>query len=393
VLKFKRRHLVWILPLVIVAFVFLLGVLADSWLESSGGRHMLQTELAKNLGIPVRLKGDYSLRLFPRLEIAGQDLEIGQPDGLDVPAFASEYSAVIELAPFIHREVKITSVRVRGGHLDLDRLSADAGAESQPAGSQMSLPQVASLEIGDFHVRLERNQKSLLIERLQVRGFRQGDESEFELQARVMNGQSEMARVKAHGGLILALGDATSRVDISEMKLDWGDTEIGGLSGVWEWRQSTSRLAGHMLWDQDSNSAELRLDLAVVPAPSGSFHARYRNPQLSEPASVSLHFVFQPGEIEMSQLDIEITGQSISGSGCLKLADSPSLHLLLGAETLDLDRIYSLDLPQRGDGTELPLDLAVELRIEEARFAGAKASDLVVAAGPEPACAGPDLVQ
>jgi len=387
-LKFKRRHLIWILPLLIVAFLLLLGVLADSWLESSGGRQMLQTELAKNLGMPVRLKGDYSLTLFPRLEIAGQNLEIGRSDGLGAPAFAREYSAVIELTPFIHREVKITSIRVRGGHLDLDRLSADVGPGREPAGSQMSLPQVESLEIGDFDVRLEQNQKSLFIERLHVIGFRLGNESGFELQGRLIDGHSEMARVSLHGGLTLIFREVTSRLDISDMELDWGDLEIAGLSGVWEWRQSSSRLAGHMLWDQGPNSADLRLDLAVVSAPSGSFDARYGNPQLSEPASLSLDFVFEPGEIEMNRLDIEITGQSISGSGCLRLADSPSLQLSLGAETLDLDRIRALELPQQGDGTELPIELAVELRIDKARFAGAEASDLVVSVGPEPACPG-----
>jgi hypothetical protein len=55
-----------------------------------------------------------------------------------------------------------------------------------------------------------------------------------------------------------------------------------------------------------------------------------------------------------------------------------------------LDKIYSIDFLQAGEGAELPLELAVELRVEKAWFAGAEAGDVLVTVGPEPVCPGRD---
>lgn len=387
-MSFRRYHLVWMLPLFALTVVLLLGVAADSWLESAGGRHMLQTKLSKDLGLPVRLEGDFSLRLFPRLEIAGQELEIGQPGESDALAFSKDYSAVIELAPFLDREVKISSIRLNGGFLDLSHWPPAIETADEKAGSRMSFPQVASLEIENFYIRVQPEEKSLLIQQLRITGFRQGHESSLEMQARLMDRDTEVAQASLQGGLILAVGGLPTRLSVREMKLKLGSYLIDGLGGYWEWDQPAARLTGQMGWGQASSAADLRLTLALESEPSGSFAASYQGPQLPGDASLAFDFSVRPEVIGLERLNMQVIGQSLNGNGCLVLAEKPSLRLFLRAESLDMDKIYSIDFMQAGEGAELPLELAVELRVEKAWFAGAEAGDVVVTVGDEPVCPG-----
>jgi hypothetical protein len=349
---------------------------------------MLQTELSKGLGLPVRLTGDFSLRLFPRLEIAGQGLEIGQPGEPDALAFSKEYSAVIELAPFLDREVKITSIRLNEGFLDLSHWPPEIATAQQKAGSPMSLPQVASLEIDNFSIRAQPQDKSLLIQQLLITGFRQGHESNLEMRARLMDRESEVTQLTLQGGLTLAAGSLPMKLSIREMKLNWGTYAVDGLGGNWEWDQPAASLTGQMLWGQASSAADLRLALTLGPEPSGSVLASYQGPQLPGPASLAFDFFVRPDAVGLEHLNIEVSGQSLEGDGCLVLAENASLRLSLQAETLDMDKIYSIDFMQAGEGSELPLELAVELRVDKAWFAGAEAGDVLVAVGREPVCPG-----
>ena len=65
----SRRYLLWLIPLLIVALLYLLGVAADAWLESAGGRRLVENALGDSLGAPVHLNGDYRFRLLPRLAV------------------------------------------------------------------------------------------------------------------------------------------------------------------------------------------------------------------------------------------------------------------------------------------------------------------------------------
>jgi len=387
-LTIRLRHLIWMLPVTLAVIVVLLGVLADSWLESSGGRHMLQTELSKSLGLPVRLNGDYSLKLFPRLEIAGRDLEVGQTGGAGSLALGEEYSAVVELAPFIHREVKITSVRVHGGFVELGNLPKATGDRDRESLSQIAYPQVASLEIDNFRIRRQPEEKSILIDRLLIKDFRQGREAKLDLRALLMDSKSEIARMSMHGGLTLAAGDLPSRLDVREMAVDWGAVSIEGLSGDWEWDPRAVQLAARVDWQHSGGSADLRIDIRLESTPSGSFLIHYQGSPLPEPATLGFDYSIDPGNIELSDLDITMGGQSLAGWGCMILSDPPTLNLSLQAESLDLDTLHSIDWKPQGDGAEIPLKLAVELRVQKAWFAGAEGTGVVVATGPKPECSG-----
>lgn len=379
------HRIAWILPLLILVLALLLGVVADSWLESSGGRQMLQRELTRSLGLPVRLEGDYHLKLFPRLKIAGSGLEIGQPGNLGVLALSQEYSAVIELVPFFHREVRITSIGLHGGFVDFSRAPDEAVGAKEASTHELSLPQVAVLEISDFAVRLAK-EDSIMIRQLQLRGFQPGKEANFDIDAGLISGQAESARLNLHGGLIMAEGSFSTQLRILGLTLKWGESMVAGLTGEWKWDQQGSRLTGHMAWEQTSQSAALQLQLAFTTPPSGFLRAQYHQQDLPEPSNLEIDFSVLPDRLDLRNVGIKIAGQSIGGDGCLLLTGKTALHLSLQAGDIDLDRIYSLLPAQQGNGPEPPWVLAIQLHADKAWLAGAEASDISVEIGSQPDC-------
>jgi len=347
---------------------------------------MLQNQLSQSLGLPVRLGGDYSLKIFPRLKIAGSGLEIGQTAGPEAMAFSRHYSAVVELAPFIHHEVRISSIQLSGGYLDLSRLPTDAAAENGRPGPGMTLPQVASLEIDDFSIHTGKAEKVLQIDQLLVKDFKAGRESAVSLQARLINATAEIAWLKIDGSLTVGEGAFSPRFVIHEMTVKRGGSVIVGLDGSWEWDQPGGHLTGQMRWQAVRAFAEMHLDMATKPSPSGALLVDYRDPEQPESASLSIGFLVRPDLIELNDLNLRVAGQSIVGSGCFVQADTARLNLELHAETLDLDRIQSIYEMPEGEGAEMPVELAIELRVSNARLGGAEATDAVVAVGDPPAC-------
>lgn len=379
------RRLAWILPLLIFLLALVFGMVADSWLESSGGRQMLQRELTRSLGLPVRLEGGYHLKLFPRLKIAGSGLAIDQPGNLGVLALGQEYSAVIELVPFFHREVRITSIGVHGGFVDLSRTAGEVVEENAASTREIPLPRVAALEISDFTVRLAP-QDSVLIRQLQLRNFQPGKEAILDMDAALISGQEETARLNLHGGLTMAEGSFSSQLRILGLTLAWGESVLAGVTGEWQWDQPASRLTGHMAWQQASRAAAAQLQLAFTTPPSGFLHAQYHQQGLPEPSSLELDFSVLPDRLDLRNVGIKIAGQSIGGDGCLSLTGKTALHLSLQAGDIDLDRIYSLLPAQQGNSPEPPLALAIQLHADKAWLAGAEASDVTVEIGSRPDC-------
>ena len=386
---FRLRHLLWILPLFAVVLVLALVALADSWLESSSGRELLQKRMSESLGLPVRLNGDYSLKLFPRLKIAGNGLEIGQVTDRKTAVFSQNYSAVVELAPLVHRQVQIASIQVSGGYLDLSRLHDEDSAENRPAAAEMTWPQVESLEIVDFYIRIGNGEKGLHIIQLRMAGFRAGRESPVNLQAALLNGTTEAARVDLEGGLTIGNDDFAPQFVINEMTVNRGDSVIAGLDGSWEWDYPAARLSGRMHWKQARRAAEMHLEVSMRPSASGDVSVDYDDSEQAGPASLAFHFLVRPDAIAIDDLELRMADQSIGGSGCLALADTITLNLLLHAETLDLDRMLStLDMPD-GEGADMPVKLAIELRAAKAWFGGAEATNAVLNVGDQPDCQGP----
>ena len=69
--------------LVVVLLLLPVGLywLADAWLESSGGRQMLEQELGARFGMSVSLEGEFDLMLLPDIGVSGTELVIGGEAG------------------------------------------------------------------------------------------------------------------------------------------------------------------------------------------------------------------------------------------------------------------------------------------------------------------------
>ncbi|HKX54721.1 MAG TPA: hypothetical protein VJN01_01415, partial [Xanthomonadales bacterium] len=87
-------------------------------------------------------------------------------------------------------------------------------------------------------------------------------------------------------------------------------------------------------------------------------------------------------------------GQALSGDGCFTAETKPLLQLKLQSPDLDLDKLQDLlpaDLLSAGSGSsttsaDLPLDLAIELLIEQASMAGTVAREVRLLLGAPPDC-------
>jgi len=386
-MKTAMRRLLWILPLFLLVLFLLLGVVADAWLESSGGRKMLQRELGKSLGLPVRIGADFHLEFIPRLQISGRGLEIGQPGKAGLWVVCDGYTVAIELAPFIHREVSIANVDLRGGTAGFNSAGYEAEAETAGIGQEFNLPQVALLAISDFRILLEQQDRSFLIKRLQLTNFQPGRAAGFYIDAGWIDGQEEKAGLSLRGGLQVG-ASLSSSLEVREMMVNLGGTALTGLTGEWQFDRPTARLKGRMVWKQAPHAAELQLELASMTPPTGAVHARYQR-ATTEPSSLSVRFTFLPEHVLLQNLVVELAGQSIGGDGCLLLSEEPVVNLSLQAEDLDLDRVYSI-LPANEDGSaELPFVPAIRLDVRKARYAGADAADVTVHIGADPDCGAP----
>jgi len=113
------------LVIVILASFILLPVaaywLADSWLESSGGRRMLEQTLSGRIGMSVRLEGEFDLMLLPAIGVSGTELVIGDPGQETEFARSREYEISVALEPLLDRKVLIEWIRLTGGHIYPER--------------------------------------------------------------------------------------------------------------------------------------------------------------------------------------------------------------------------------------------------------------------------------
>ena len=388
-MKFRAWHLIWALPLFLSLLIVLLGLIADAWLESSGGREMLQRELSRNLGMPVRLRGEFHIGLIPRLNITGTGLEIGQPDTTAFWVVCRKYAVAIELAPFIHREVRIASVELNGGNAGFaDDAKSDLGGGNR-LGASLVLPQVTALEISDFRLAPVGKDNEVYIEDLRITGFQPGKPAPVALNAGLAAGQQDSARLNLDGELTLA-NDLSMHMDILKMTFDWDGSSIEGLSGEWQWLQPAGAVKGRMDWDQAPHKAEVRLELPAIAELAGVLHVHYEQPPMVDSSDLSLDFSILPEVIVMRALELNLDGQSLRGQGCLLTAAKPSLRLVLQAADIDADRIYAMLPEQRGGNTELPLDLAVRISAGKARFSGAVATDAELSIGGQPECPSPN---
>lgn len=181
----RRRKILWALLAVILVTPFATYWLADTWLESSGGRAMLERALGERAGMEVRLTGDFSLMLLPAVGVSGTGLQIGKSG--EEFATSREYEISVALKPLLDRQVVIEWIRMTGGRIAPQRFASagNNGAGRMDPGqidNKFSLPEINELIFRDFEIELEDAAlPEFLIHEFSVNGFAADRETPFVL--------------------------------------------------------------------------------------------------------------------------------------------------------------------------------------------------------------------
>jgi hypothetical protein len=224
-MKMSFRKLV----MVVLAGFILLPVaaywLADSWLESSGGRRMLEQTLSARIGMSVRLEGEFDLMLLPAIGVSGTELVIGGPEpGLEF-ARSDEFEISVAIRPLLDGKVFIEWIRLSGGSIYPDRYSrtddtdGTVGTVGANSFANLLLPEIQELTIQDFQIVLPGGEENQLqIKELTLTGFAENHQTPFTLEVTDL--------VTAAGTLRWSTSE--SLIHLGELQLDLGGQLVNG---------------------------------------------------------------------------------------------------------------------------------------------------------------------
>jgi len=154
----------------------------DSWLESSGGRRMLENALSKRIGMDVKLQGAFDLMLLPDIGVSGTDLVVGGPQDNDRFASSAEYEISVALKPLVKGNVRIDWIRLTGGVINPDRYRSADDSDSDGAQEGFQMPEIRELSIRDFEVVISaQNEQSVEVSLLELKNFSVGQQAPFRL--------------------------------------------------------------------------------------------------------------------------------------------------------------------------------------------------------------------
>jgi uncharacterized protein involved in outer membrane biogenesis len=166
--------------------------LADTWLESTGGRQLLERVLSERIGMNVRLMGEFDLMLLPAIGVFGTGLVISGPESEF--ARSEEFEISVALRPLVDRKVLIEWVRMTGGHIYPDRyarINESSKNRKEPGdraagvvlATKSSFPEIQELTIRNFQIVWPGEEETRLkVRELTVSGFADNRETPFALE-------------------------------------------------------------------------------------------------------------------------------------------------------------------------------------------------------------------
>ena len=113
-MKFLTRHKWLSIPFALILLLVAAFWLADSWLESSGGREMLEQKLSSRIGMPVRLQGEFNLALWPSIGVSGTELVVGDPGPESELIRSGEFGLSVAILPLMEKQLVIERVGITG---------------------------------------------------------------------------------------------------------------------------------------------------------------------------------------------------------------------------------------------------------------------------------------
>lgn len=219
----------WSLLLALLSLPFAAYWLADAWLESSGGRQMLEQELTRRLGMSVRLEGEFDLMLLPDIGVSGTELVIGgEADSTPVkgssppPFFARSraFEVSVALKPLFKKQVVVEWIRLTDGMVYPDHYAHNAsGSGGETAVADAVLPEIQELTLRDFTVVLdEETGAAVRLKLLEISDFADGRRAPFGL---------EFEDLLAVDGWLL-WETARSKIELGDLRLDLGGQDLSG---------------------------------------------------------------------------------------------------------------------------------------------------------------------
>jgi len=225
----SRKRLLAVL-LVLLLLPFAAWWFADSWLESSGGRAVLERALAGRIGMPVKLEGDFDLMLFPSIGVSGTRLLIGEPVSGREFAVSREYEASVALRPLIDGRVLIEWIRLTGGVLYPERYPSVTGESVEPDHEPGPVPEIKEIVVRDFQVALPGGSENhLTVSELTVSEFSEKQSVPFSLDIR------DLVSIRGY----FLLDAARKLLSFSELELVSGEQRVRG-HGCLSWKGAQS---------------------------------------------------------------------------------------------------------------------------------------------------------
>ena len=199
--------------------------LADSWLESAGGRRLLEQTLSGRIGMNVRLEGEFDLMLLPAIGVSGTELVIGGPEPESTFVRSHEFEISVALKPLLEQKVLIEWIRLTGGSIHperysrtdrIDNVDPAAGAD---ASANLVLPEIQELTIRDFQILFaDKDENRLQIKELTLTDFAQNRNTPFTLEIEDL--------VAASGSL--RWDTAQSLIHLGALQLDLAGQMVSG---------------------------------------------------------------------------------------------------------------------------------------------------------------------
>jgi len=93
---------------------------------------------------------------------------------------------------------------------------------------------------------------------------------------------------------------------------------------------------------------------------------------------------------KLSDLDVELAGQSVRGEGCVVIGSPPTVNLALQSDSMNIDEVLESLPGGQGelelDGFELPFELNLIFKTAELTSGGTRARDVTLELGGPPVC-------
>ena len=150
-------------PVAVLLTMVAAGYAVESWLETSGGKSMVESRLSALIDKQVSLGEAYDWDLWPTLHVSGRHLRVDASDGANAAQF-DRYAVSINLAAMLKGTIRITAIELEGGTVVLDAWTSGSDQKrGENTGPPAGIPDIRSLEVDGFDLFTDQDQDDPLL--------------------------------------------------------------------------------------------------------------------------------------------------------------------------------------------------------------------------------------